>query len=391
MSDFTGVEAVTSTLHDILLNRMAEPPSVTTAPPDVDVDDVEPPILNLFLYRVSESAGLRNQDLPGMAGPMSYGHPPLSLELHYLISATGLDPNDDTGAHRVLGDAMLVLHDHPLIAKDDPLLDPALQNEVELLKVTMEELDSEELSKVWTATTAPLRLSVGYKITVVQLESGLPRTVAKPVLEPPDAGPRVWAFPLDRPVIASVGVMRQPPEGDPVEQDAAYVRIGEQLVIRGTGFFPGTRVMLGDVDASASIDPISTSGRMLVGVNHPELQPGVHRVQLVRDVDVGEPPDERAFPFLRSNVSAFVLIPAVTAVTPDRGADGTTITIDGQRLFRDDAPSMVLIGDRAFWPSTGATPTQVEVTVSGLAAGTFPVSVRVNGAESIDPFEFQVT
>lgn len=387
MSDFTGIEAVTSTLQAILQGRMVEPPSITTAPPDVEVDDIDPPILNLFLYRISQSASLKNQDLPGMAGPMSFGHPPLSLELHYLMSATGLDPNDDTGAHRLLGDAMLVLHDNPIVAKDDPLLDPALQNEVELLKVTMEELDSEELSKVWTATTAPLRLSVGYKVTVVQLESLLPRTVAKPVLEPPGAGPRVWALPLDRPVIASVGVMRQPPVGDPVEQEVAYVRIGEQLVIRGTGFFPGTRVMLGDVDASASIDPDSTASRMLVEVSHPDLQPGVDRIQLIRDVEVGEAPDQRAFPFLRSNVAAFVLIPTVTAVT----VSGTTVTVEGQRLFRDDAPSMVLIGDRAFSPSAGATPTEVEVTVSGLAAGTYPVSVRVNGAESIDAADVEVT
>ena len=390
MSDFTGVQAITATLREILLQRMAEPPTITAAGLNVDISDVDPPILNLFLYRITESAGLKNQDLPGMAGPLSLGRPPLSLELHYLITATGLDPNDDRGAHRVLGDAMLTLHDHPIIAKDDPLLDPALQNAAELITVTMEQLDTEELSKIWTAATAPVRLCTGYKVTVVQLESTRPRRVAKPVLAPPAAGPRVYAVPLDRPVIASVGVMRLLPDLSVVEQNVPYVRVGEQLVVRGTGFFPGTRVMLGEVDATTSIDPASTSSRMLVQVVDAALQPGVQRLQLIRDVEVGEPPEERVFPFLRSNVSAFVLIPTITTVSPADGPGGTVITVTGQRLFRADVPSMVLVGDRAFLLAAG-TPTQVQLAVSGLPAGIYPVSVRVNGAESIDAHTFEVT
>jgi len=390
MSDFTGVQAITATLREILLQRMAEPPTITAAGLNVDISDVDPPILNLFLYRITESAGLKNKDLPDMAGPLSLGRPPLSLELHYLITATGLDPNDDRGAHRVLGDAMLTLHDHPIIAKDDPLLDPALQNAAELITVTMEQLDTEELSKIWTAATAPVRLCTGYKVTVVQLESTRPRRVAKPVLAPPAAGPRVYAVPLDRPVIASVGVMRLLPDLSVVEQNVPYVRVGEQLVVRGTGFFPGTRVMLGEVDATTSIDPASTSSRMLVQVVDAALQPGVQRLQLIRDVEVGEPPEERVFPFLRSNVSAFVLIPTITTVSPADGPDGTVITVTGQRLFRADVPSMVLVGDRAFLLAAG-TPTQVQLAVSGLPAGIYPVSVRVNGAESIDAHTFEVT
>ena len=180
VSDFTGVQAVTATIRQILQQRMEEPVPVTTAPPDVEVPNVDRPLANLFLYMVEESPTLKNQDLPGMVGPMSLGQPPLSLDLHYLVTGAGPDPNDDRGSHRVLGDVMLTLHEHPIVAKDDPLLDPVLQNEVELLKITMEPLDVEGLSKIWTATTAPLRLSVGYKVTVVQLESTQPRSVAKP-------------------------------------------------------------------------------------------------------------------------------------------------------------------------------------------------------------------
>jgi hypothetical protein len=110
----------------------------------------------------------------------------------------------------------------------------------------------------------------------------------------------------------------------------------------------------------------------------------------VRDVDVGEPPDERSFPFMRSNVAAFVLIPTVTGVTPASGPAGTDLVVEGVRLFRGDAPSMVLVGDRAFPVGPHGTDTQVEVTVTGLPSGVYPVSVRVNGAESIDAFDFEV-
>lgn len=391
MADFTGIQAVTSTLRTILLHDMVEPVAITTAPPDVEVTTVDRPLVNLFLYRITENAALKNQDLPGMSGPMSLGRPPLSLDLHYVLTASGPDATDDRGAHRVLGDAMLALHDHAIVAKDDDVLDLALTGEVELLRVTLEDFDTEELSKIWTATTAPLRLAAGYKVTVVQLESTLPRTIAKPVLEPPQAGPRVYATSLDRPFVEAVGVMRRLADGTLVERDVAHVRIGEQLIVKGSGLGPGARVELGDVDATTAIDPSSTAGRLLVTVDDPALEPGLHPLRAVRDVAVGEPPDERTFPLLRSNVAGFVLVPSLAGASPASGSPGTTLTVTGDRLFRSDAASMVLVGDRAFPLGAGATATQVEVAVSGLPAGTYPVSVRVNGAESIDDVRFQVT
>jgi hypothetical protein len=201
----------------------------------------------------------------------------------------------------------------------------------------------------------------------------------------------VYAVSLNRPVIANLGVMRRLPDLTVEQQTVPYVRLGEQLLVEGSGFFAGTRPILGEVDASASVDPTSTSGRMLVTVEEESLLAGVHRVQLVRDVDVGEPPDERSFPFMRSNVAAFVLIPTVTGVSPASGPAGTDLVIQGIRLFRGDAPSMVLVGDRAFPIGPDGTDTEVEVRVTGLPSGVYPVSVRVNGAESIDAFDFEVT
>ena len=218
MADFSGIQAVTSTLRSVLLNRMAEAAALSDVIASrLDSDNLpNGPWVNLFLYRIAENAELKNQDLPGATGPLSLGHPPLSLDLHYLVTTEGADPDDTRAAQRVLGDVMLTLHDHPIIAKDDPLLDPGLQNEVEHLTVTLESPQMETLTNLWTAISSPFRASAAYKVTVVQLESQRLRSFPKLVREPPQAGPRVDVVPIDRPVIDQVAVIRPPaPRGCP--------------------------------------------------------------------------------------------------------------------------------------------------------------------------------
>lgn len=394
MADFSGIEAVTSTLRQILLQRSQLQPQVTAAPPDLDVPNIDPPVVNLFLYRISESGGLRNQPLPPSTGTAALAPPPLALDAHYLLTATGLSETDDLGAHRVLGDAMVTLSDHPIIPKDDPLLEPSLRTEVELLKITLDTLDTEELSKIWTATTAPYRLAVGYRVTVLQLESTRSPRVVRQVLEPP-AGPRVAVLPLDRPVIDRIAAIRSLPGDDTGrEQPVAHVRIGDRLVVHGHRLHPGTRVLLDDVDATASVEAeTSTPHRLVVTVpDDPALQPGVHGIQIVRDATIGQPPDDRRVPMARSGLGAFVLVPTIAAIVPAEGADPTTAVISGRRLVvADGPPTRVLVGDRVLAPEADPDPTELQVAVTGVAAGEHRVSVLVAGTESIDAITFEVT
>lgn len=408
MADYTGIGAATATLRRILLERSRVLASVTTSPPDVEDTDADTPSANLFLYGASQNGSLRNQDLPGRTGPASLGQPPLSLDLRYLLTAVGHSPDDVAGAQEALGDAMLVLHDHPVVAKDDPLLDPDLAGEVELLKITLEDVDLDELSGLWNATSAPYRLAVGYRVSVVQLESTRPRHIAKPVGEPPEAGPRVYALPLDRPIITGVAVIRAQLDGtDGPERAQPHARVGDKLVIRGTGFVPGTRVRLGAADATAGVQAESTAERLVVAVpddpgGQPRLWPGLQRVQLVRDAAVGDP--ERSLPVLESNVASFVLVPTVTDAdaavsgtpTPEEPAE-VTVTVEGKRLAAPGTPALVLLGDRAltvevapaaFEPDDGSAEETSDITElsvdARLTAGSYPVRVRVAGAESVD-------
>jgi len=187
MGDIRAIAGVSSTISRLLRDRMEDLVPVTIAPPDVTVAGVSGKRLNVYLYQVTENCNLKNQGISGQGPPSAYGHPPLSLDLHYLLTAHGAADtasNADIEAQIVLGDAMRVLHDFHIVtdslqitrsavgAVGDPILDPSLRNQLEEVKITLEPVTLEDLSKLWTALPqANFRLSVAYQVSVVQIES----------------------------------------------------------------------------------------------------------------------------------------------------------------------------------------------------------------------------
>src|SRR5712692_5477671 len=197
MSDFRAIAGVSSTLRTLLRDRMEDAVDVTIAPPDVTVSGVSGRCLNLYLYQVTENGYLKNQEIPGHGHPGAYGHPPLSLDLHYLLTAHGSSEtamDADLEAQQILGDAMRVLHDLPIVADalkitrpavgtvGDPILDPSLLSEFEQVKITLQPATLEDFSKLWTALPqANFRRAVAYQVSVVQIESQRLRRMAMPV------------------------------------------------------------------------------------------------------------------------------------------------------------------------------------------------------------------
>ena len=209
MSSPLAIGAVSAVLRNLLDNGLVEippplsPVKVTAVAPDtIDLEEAEPsPSLNLFLYRTSVNQGWAQVGLPGFHGNGSrISHPPLALDLHYLLTAYGFA---DFEAEVLLGYAMHVLHERPVLDRpairraldtgplDPSILPPAFQtvsaadlaDQVEGVTITPEPMDTEEMSRLWSAIQSNYRPTVAYVVSVVLIEARKPARRALPVLE----------------------------------------------------------------------------------------------------------------------------------------------------------------------------------------------------------------
>ena len=425
MSDFRAIGGVSSTLQTLLSDRMEMPDGiifvpVTVGPPPFTSKDNDPhkedPRVNLFLYRVTENGYLQNQEMPGRGSPGAFGHPPLSLNLHYLVSAYGnsavnleaITLFNDTTSQFLLGSAMRVLHDMPIVTDTVMTVRPpsgalvlheSLRDEYEHVKLTLEPLTLEDVTKVWTALTLRYRLSAAYVVNVVQVESRRARRFPRPVGKPasatvpplpgsaPAPGPMVYVLTIQTPTITDVKVIRA---GTVEELSFAYAAIGDDIVLRGTSLSgPMTSVAFGDVVVPAKqADPLRVVATIPdatipgVGPIPPELQlqPGVRSVRVVvRDPLV----PQRAF---TSNDAAFMLVPSVTPALVAYAAGPRRLTIQGTRLISSTPGGETVIGRNAIARAAylpPATPTQIVVPIPD-ALPTRGVKVVV-GAVLADP------
>ena len=184
--------SVTALLKDLLENGLASggvtskiggDTTVSALPPDrVASGADERAQLNVFLYLVTPHARLPTN---GARGPAR----PLSLDLHYLLSAYGAQ---DLQTEILLGHALQLLHATPVIeresirktlktlshTRDRRVVPPALgalansdlADQVERLEIEPEFLSGEESSKLWSALQAKYRPSAAYKVSAVLID-----------------------------------------------------------------------------------------------------------------------------------------------------------------------------------------------------------------------------
>jgi hypothetical protein len=175
MSASTAIGMVSASLRNLLVGEMRLNPAldVTILAPDEQGSDRR---INLFLYKLEENPYLKNQDVTLRPGnPDRLAEAPLSLILFYLM--TPYAPNDpqigNATAHQILGEAMRVFHEHPVVPTS--YLDSGLADARERLQIAGNALDPEELSRIWSTFSQPFRLSVLYQVSTVQLDR-LPET-----------------------------------------------------------------------------------------------------------------------------------------------------------------------------------------------------------------------
>ena len=402
MSTYKAIAAVSETLKALLEDRMErsdsdEIPAVTLAPLDIKPTsgDYSRGRVNLYLYRVTENPYLKNQEIPGRGQRGAYGCPPLSLDLHYLLTTHG-DPDEtteesDRKAQLFLGNAMRVFHDYstvsPSLTRMNPqggngaILRPDLSSEFEQIKITFHPISLEDLSKIWSAfPEANYRRSVAYQVSVVQIESKLDRTYPKPVTEPDVGGPSIAVVGLNLPRITDVYVIRQ---ADPkkVAHRAPHTRIGDTVVIIGKNLQgTGTRIYLDTVDVPLQNAVLGDDRIEFAVPDLATLQPGSVTLQLRREVPLGK--SAEAHEVLESNTATLLLVPHITAASVAAG----DVTITGVRLYRSEDECLVLFDEHVVGSANYSTKREDEIVVPPPAelSGDVSVRVRVNGAESID-------
>lgn len=388
MSNALAIAAVTATLRNLLTQGVTLVPDladtvVTTHVPDAArTGGTTANQINLFLYQAVPNAAWRNADPPGAARPGESGFPPLALDLYYLLTAYGRD-NDVARpfSHELLGRAMSVLHDHPVLGAAEiasALPGNDLGTQVERVRFSLQPLGVEEIYRLWTGFQTPYRTSVAYEASVVLIDSTRETQTPLPVLQrgANDRGAAVRAD-IAPPFATIFGIA---PTVDPT--------FGDTLVLKGAKLSGGTvAVTFASARlAQPRIVPALPGGTdATVSVTIPSdgtLPAGLYGISVsVSTLLAGGALEIRA-----SNEIALALAPQITSVLPmNVSSQGGAIVVS-----LDCAPSIVvnqrvalLFGDREIPADPGARPAKtVTFSISDVVPGTYFVRLRVDGADS---------
>jgi hypothetical protein len=133
--------------------------------------------LSLYLFHVSQDPFQRNRPANGLRQPL-IPFQPLSLNLYYLLSAFSKD--DYVHEQQAMSIALRCFHEHPIV-RTNVVIDGVVVPEEFTLTMNVETAD--EISRLWQATTAAMRLSTVYKVSVVFMT---PEAPARPIAPNPE-------------------------------------------------------------------------------------------------------------------------------------------------------------------------------------------------------------
>ena len=229
MSAGTAIGMVSESLRELLAGEMTltPPVNVTLLSPDDTGGDRR---VNLFLYRVGENPFFKNADWQVRPGDSRLTPPPLALNLSYLLTAYA--PNDpligNATSHAMLGEAMRVFHEHPVLPPE--YLASGLDDAREEIRIVATTLDLDAISRLWATFSETYRASMPYEVSVVALDAAAAarrpvparvRTVGVPDVQAPFHPPVVNAMaPVSGPAGTTVTF-----EGHDVDGWTASVRV----------------------------------------------------------------------------------------------------------------------------------------------------------------------
>jgi uncharacterized protein DUF4255 len=419
MSTALAIAGVTAVLRDLLndglINHnisgtLGSSVTVSVLAPDrvVPANGTETSQINLFLYLVTPNPGWRNEQLPSRdgTGRVRLANAPLALDLHYLLSVYS---NGDLHAEILLGYAMQLLHEMPVLTRDairtalNPspnvgtalppalraLVDSGLEDQIELIKLTPQYLNTEEMSKLWTAMQSHFRPTAAYAASVVLIQALQPTRAPLPVLS---RGPVDPVTKRDRGVSVSPSLVPPVPMltkiVPPLHQPVA--RIGDTIDLQGRDF-DGTNREVRLVNDRFDIDTIipalappvtGASGLVQFRLDASlaaTLPVAVYGVT-VRVVRAGETNARE------TNRLSMVLAPQMTnlplAVARD-GAGTASFTIDFVPVLRAGQTAVLALGQTEYLPQTAGSPSaSLAFAIPNAPVASLLARLRIDAIES---------
>jgi hypothetical protein len=424
VSNALAIAGVSAVLKDLLDSGLIDHQVTDTlgagvlvsslAPDVVPIDgDGAVPRLNLFLYQVTPNAAWRNVDLPSRdASGRRVSNPPLALDLHYLLTAYGIA---ELQAEVLLGYGMQLLHENPVLSRAAirTALNPSpvsgallpsvyqalrsadLAEQVEMLKITPSAMNSEEMSRLWSALTAHYRPTAAFQVSVVLIELPGPAISPLPVLT---RGRPIPGLERDESVIVTPGLVPPYPTLDSVlaaeHTTPSTLKLGDVLTVRGHHLAGTARVMVLRNDrfgVEQEIPLADSADEASLDFNVPnlpaDLPVGLYQLEL-RVLRAGEAEPRT------SNPLPVALAPAITSFPPITMTRGTVNGVANVLSLRIGCKPEMRVGQKvALLMDTREAPAQPFITNTATldfqfadappAGGTPLLRLKVDGIESI--------
>jgi len=427
MSSALAIASVTQVLRDLLNNGIIDRDvsgatgvdvAVTCFPPDrVPTSGTEEKSqLNLFMYMVSQNQGWRNQNFPSMnANGDRITNPYLALDLHYLLSAySPLELHQEI----LLGYAMQLLFENPVLPREairKSLTSPVgsfnggtlppnlralstsgLADQMEMIKIVPEVLNTEEISKLWTAFQTNYRPTTAYRVTVVLIESEKSTKTALPVKQR-----NLYVQPFKTPVINTIQSQSAP--GQPIVANQKILK-GYTLIIDGEQLDADV-VHINIDDLVVTPNKTDITDNRISFVLPASLPAGIHEITVSHPALMGSPATQHKG--ITSGPSTFALCPVITGAITISGVahSGGKVSADiklkvnpvadpGQTLFLilnqyfpgvtgNTAALSYSFKVQLIEPSSPPVPTaNVSAHISGVVPGKYLVRIQIDGAES---------
>ncbi|MGC2108250.1 MAG: DUF4255 domain-containing protein [Candidatus Korobacteraceae bacterium] len=389
MSNSLAIAAVTATLQSILLQAVTAETDlsdtvVTIQPLDKARGAINSNQLNLFLYQILPNAAWRNWDIPSQVKQGESAVPPLALNLYYLLTAFGRDNDaNQPFGHELLGKAMSALYDHALLGADEirnataaNLALSDLDKQVERVRITLQPLSVEEISKLWTGFATQYRLSSAYEVAVALIDSTQPVKTPLPILTRGRQDSGIFSQADLIPPFPALDTVAPP-------NQQLSVRLGETLTLTGhdlDGSNQGVSFLHPLWTAPIELPPATaTATQATVGIpNNPASWPaGFYAVEFL----VQRPNDT----FRRtSNQLTFSLAPVITIAPQSAPAGSVTYTVTCKPDILPQQRASLLLGDLEILADPH--PSQINTLTfqaTNVAAGNYFVRLRVDGVDSI--------